>query len=340
MNIWHIWEEPFPKSLEQLVKTLAIDPNNSLLICSAEESYSDPLELIEKIHPADDGDWVNDFGNIEQFKQNLTKLKNVDIILGTPDNKIIENYKQLGTVHSWPDYFLFRSYANLSANFQPNDIEKIFICLNTKAHYHRCMMIDRLHQKKLLEKGYFSWHDMPSYTSKTQYIWKSWDPKKVTLSDDYNVYDGNHLKSQHTIPDESNKSFMFLVNETCTDRIFVTEKTWHPILIGKPFLSFASPNFHKYLQQLGFVLYDEIFNYDFDNILNDYERCKQIVLEVENISNLDLNQLNNTIQEKIIYNQNHAIELLKTQKNVPNVAKKFNVYNKLLLDVMGKIRNE
>ena len=341
MYTWHIWEEPHPPSLELLASKISNDPTNSLLICSAEESYENPKILIERIFPGEE-EWLDDFGNFEQFSKNLSKLKSVDIIIGTPDTKVVEQYNKIGNVQVWDTFFLFRSYANLKTKIdQQADINKVFMSLNTKAHYHRCMMIDRLHQHNLLDKGLFSWHNIPSYSSTIpQYQWTSWDPQIVSFDQNYSVTDGNHLKMQHAIPKESNQCFKFLVNETCTNRLFITEKTWHAILVGKPFLVFASPNFHKYLEDLGFELYDEIFDYTFDNIIDESERCNSIINEIEKISNLNLNNLNTQVKEKVRYNQNKAYEIIKNQIGVPKIAKEFEVYNKLLLSVEEKIKNE
>jgi len=337
-NYWHIWSDPLDNNfLELYVDTLSETKNNSLIICSAEEAYYPASILIDKTIPMDDEDWPMSFGMFDQFKQKLKKLKSVDIIIGTDDSAVVADYSDLGTVHTWFNFFLYRSFSKLSmvSLSVPTFDKKIFLSFNTKAHYHRCLLMDMLAKHDLLRLGYYSWHNQPTGWSDQQYQWQYWNPTITSIDAMYDPLDTARIDMQHCLPAEFNNAFMILVPETSIEYIFITEKTWHPILAGKPFLSFAAPGFHNRLRHYGFDLYEEIFDYSFDDELDHIIRAEKICKEISKFEMLDLDQARIAIEHKINKNKNLALAMLKNEIGVPDIAREFENYNKLLDTVRG-----
>ena len=274
----------------------------------------------------------------DQFKQKLKNLKSVDIIIGTDDSSVIADYSNLGKVHTWFNFFLYRAFSKLVIDQSPVPIlsEKIFLSFNTKAHYHRCLLMDMLAKHDLLRLGYYSWHNQPTGWSDQQYQWRYWDPTPMSIDVMYDPLDNSRLDMQHHLPSEFTNVFMILVPETSIEYIFITEKTWHPILAGKPFLSFAAPGFHSMLKHYGFDLYDEIFDYSFDNEVDDVIRVEKICKEISKFEMLDLDRARTAIEYKINKNKNLALDMLKNEVGVPDIAREFEDYNKLL-DTVRKL---
>ena len=94
------------------------------------------------------------------------------------------------------------------------------------------------------------------------------------------------------------------------DTLFITEKTWKPIVFKKPFLVWGGKGIHTKLKELGFELYEELFDYSFDNSssrLDDLCNTIQPYMLMEPSmlgTSIDL-----TIKKKIEYNFNHYCEL-------------------------------
>ena len=107
---------------------------------------------------------------------------------------------------------------------------------------------------------------------------------------------------------------MQLVAESEEDLFMISEKTAVPLLLNKPFLIVSCKDFHKNLVNLGFKLYDEVFDYSFDKIEDPLTRIEQLVKNVHQLSNKtpeQLNQYTELLKPKLEYNRNLAIEYSK-----------------------------
>jgi hypothetical protein len=334
IKIWHIWSDPIKNQhLEFFVETLTSE--DSLLICSAEESYYPAKQLIEKTVPYDSNGWPQFFGNYKKFKNNLSKLKSVKIIIGSDDPKVVESYLDIGIVCSWSTFFLYRSISKLNNSaISNNTFKKLFLSMNTKAHYHRCELMDLLSRHNLLDLGIYSWHNHPTRREDGVYTWKWWMPSIINFDVNYDANNLSRVIQQHQIPKEFNDVFVIIVAETYIDQIFITEKTWHPILVEKPFLVYSAPGFYKRLSQYGIELYDEIFDYSFDSELNDTMRATMICKELVKIKDLDLSMLHDKIKHKLTKNKQCAYNLVKQEIGVPSEAFEFTQYKKLLEEIL------
>lgn len=264
-----------------------------------------------KIFSLEENEFDNDWEIFLQSKL-LNNIK-IEIFLGAiSDHSKCKNLNNV-TFYSWPYFFLFYTFATDIMEHYTHSldlkIEKSFISLNNNPRYHRCLLVDMLSKNNLLESGNFSWNNIPL---NNEYVWQWWNPKITTLTDQF-------LKTffQYELPKEWNESFVNLVSETSVTDKFITEKTWIPILCKKPFLVQSCVGFYKYFQSLGFKIYDEIFDYGFDDI-EDLELRTQFVLDnLKNISNKNYQKLYKIIQPKVEYNFDRSIELLQDKSIIP-----------------------
>jgi hypothetical protein len=172
-----------------------------------------------------------------------------------------------------------------------------FLSMNRLAHEHRCEMLDMLSLHDLIHNNAISWYDIDPYP----YQYKFWTPQVLKLTDNFEL-DWN----TYTVPKEFYNSFAQLVIESTTKAIFVTEKTVTPLFLGKPFLVASCQGFHAYLKTLGFELYDELFDYSFDNEPNQTMRFSMIADNFRKLSRVpldDLPELARIIKEKVEHNK-------------------------------------
>jgi len=106
--------------------------------------------------------------------------------------------------------------------------------------------------------------------------WCSSLPKTIDTED----FETNHALSLNS---HLHSSTLFqIVNEThVKDRkgtsMFFSEKTFRSIAHMQPFVIFGQPGCNKTLERLGFKLFHDVFDYDFDEIQNTEKRYKAII---------------------------------------------------------------
>jgi hypothetical protein len=254
----------------------------------------------------------------------------------------IYNLKNIKSLH-WPTYYLHWVYNNIKETYKDYDVEtvsveknfeKLYINYNHRDHYHRCLMMDDLVKFNLFDYGINTW----IYTNgehSGEYNFKYWKPEilkfdnfqKNRFIDD----NGNILVHNNLFTDELLKpnSFLNLVTESNTDVMFLSEKTWKPILLEQPFIILGCPNQNLELLKYGFKLYDEIFDYSFDSEEDLQLRVLGIIHNLNKIKNKDYNELYNLIEEKIKFNKNRALEIIKNYEYFP----------KKLIDIVTDIDN-
>jgi|DEB19_MinimDraft_3_1074340.scaffolds.fasta_scaffold01381_2 hypothetical protein len=221
------------------------------------------------------------------------------------------------TFEKWPTFWLNRTLGNLdlSRQFSNTTFKYPYIMMVNKAHLWRCQLLDLLGKHKLIHKGAVSWHQLPKFP----YTWKYVRPRIMTLTDHYRR-DMHHGK----VPEEYFNSFVQLVSETSIDARWTTEKTITPLMLGKPFIVAASPYFHKMLKDWGIELYDELFDYSFDSVLDTEQRYDMLLENIKRIceySPSELSVLYETVKDKIEFNKKKIFEITSDFNNFPATAK-------------------
>jgi len=139
----------------------------------------------------------------------------------------------------------------------------------------------------------------------------------ISLVGNYNTTDQNIEtilldKNQETlgfsdkvVPDFMNDAYLNIINETHEDdTVFMTEKTWKPILNYQLFLYWGVGNAQDYYNILldnGFELYDEIF--DYSNNIQD---------EILKFCNMPINEVKEkfiNVKHKLEHNKKRALEI-------------------------------
>lgn len=269
-----------------------------------------------------------EISNIEKIikisKDHKVRLK---IVHGSFENDYQKNlYENLGLdlddVTFWGTYWLnftewcmSNRYRNYESKVYQDVFQYPFLNMNCRAHVHRCALIDELAKRNLIDKGKVSWHD--HLEENQDFVFKYFDRKnKLKLGDEFETKLDSLL-----IPDCYHDTFMVLVTEATTKAPFLTEKTAMPLFFKKPFLTIAGANYNQQLFDLGFLPYDEIFDYSFDKELDLFKRISMAVDNVENIISADHTMLYNKIRHKLEHNFQLALQITKDSTYIPKVIK-------------------
>ena len=103
-----------------------------------------------------------------------------------------------------------------------------------------------------------------------------------------------------------------------------TEKTSKALLFCKPFLVIGCTGWYKIFEELGFKLYDELFDYSFDEIESFKDRHQAIMTQIKDILNMDRDMLNKKIldiQDKIYYNKRQLLDSYRDDVDVSTITK-------------------
>jgi len=247
------------------------------------------------------------------------------LIVGSEYNEVFENFYKypIPNFHIiyWPTFLVLQPYINFlrvypNKEYRINKVfEHLFISYNNKSRYHRSEMIDELCKRDLLKDNLYSWIE----TSKQSHGWERLGIYEFDCFDDINKRIDNF--------DEGNKEFSVnlfdmncfinIVTESDIDALFITEKTYRQLLIGQPFLSLSAKHIHKTLKSYGFELYDEIFDYSFDDESDYKKRIKGIIDNVERLNGQDYYELYKKIEPKVEHNVRWCYKLLNESYLTP-----------------------
>ena len=110
---------------------------------------------------------------------------------------------------------------------------------------------------------------------------------------------------------------MSIVSESTENLFFVTEKTFRSLLIGQIFYCIGGKGQNLKLKELGFQLYDEIFDYSLDLENNIEQRVDGVIMNIKKLIGADLYSLYNKVLPKIEYNQKLCFEYLRNDPFIP-----------------------
>ena len=244
----------------------------------------------------------------------------IEIIFGSFYDSYYDNYcDRLGLDYSsltfWPTFWFnwaemsLKTEIDYTTHVINTDFKYPFICLNNKNHTHRAALIDHLSKYNLIDKGIVTWHKFSNYMH--GYDFKYYDDSIRLIDDDFVTKLNSFL-----IPKQWHESFLHVVGEATINTHFITEKTIIPILLKKPFVCISKQGYNQRLLDLGFVLYDEIIDYSYDNLEDVGDRADKLC---ESISKIPTNysELYEILKPKIEHNYNRCLEIIKDRKFIP-----------------------
>lgn len=216
-------------------------------------------------------------------------------------------------VHSLLRPNLLKDYVS----FIKKDIFKLFTCYNNSFKDHRYYITELICKHKMLDEGIVTFIH-PEHIASFPYLkWQYHDgsvlrnaEQDFELNQGYNAYD---------LPKFFRNGMIDIVTESWYEdgQYCITEKTLKSISMCKPFLALSCKGYYKdYLvKKFGFELYDEVFDYSFDECDDTEERAKLLFDNILRYRNefYDPKFVTNfyqKINQKIMRNRFRVIDIL------------------------------
>lgn len=253
-----------------------------------------------------------------------SKLRNTDVNrIDSPGfwiNRTVRESLIFRDINSSNGLNIFDNNVNIN-----NEVKYLYTSFNNLAHHHRCLFMDILAKYELIDIGKISWRDVSRKYDNDRneipdsirfgYPYKYWTPVRINL-------DMDHLSStidQSIIPIELKHSFMHVVCESFPESFFLSEKTGVPLVYNKIFLSVASQHFHKNLVDMGFKLFNNLFDYSFDDIDDMDIRFEGLIENINRYRNYTDSELQELLLEnEHIIRHNRQVALDYALNKVPN----------------------
>ena len=203
------------------------------------------------------------------------------------------------------------SYMNNKSIRQPkahNDIQRKYICMNAAAKKHRADLLTDIFARGYKADGFYSW--LNRYGTMKQ---KDFERPEIFAGMTANLdFDGKQIdegNTQELLPPQYWYAGFDIVQESIVSdtSIFITEKTWKPILFSKIFIPHGTRGMIGWLKSEGFETYDELYDSSFDSLPYE-ERYPAMFKEIEKLMNLSISDWKDIyndkeISQKIKHNQ-------------------------------------
>jgi len=213
---------------------------------------------------------------------------------------------------------------------------KLFTSYNNNAKFERKYFVDLCAEFDLIKDGVVTYR-YPNLKVVPNYEWKYHDGS--VLFDEPNFDLGASTSTPGSLPTRYFEGFIDIVCETDSRNGFYipTEKTAKPLGAMKPFLVISSMHYHKFLyEEYGIEMYEELFDYTFDNEPDLRKRIQGVVRNLVRLRNKfnknpELRQeIYESIKPKLLRNREMALNTLHTLRSK----------NKLIPDCLKFITEE
>jgi hypothetical protein len=257
-------------------------------------------------------DWENtNCINIRRQAHQLIKDNSKEVIyLGNTRGKHYFNF-WAEFIRQYPCGFFDDRYL------APPNFDRVYMCLNRKPHDHRVFLIEGLINKNQIHKGLVSLGN-----DKSSMILEETLDDIVQLGEQA-VHGKMSIKNDIlTLGDTNNwnRCFVNLVTETTvhTD-VFISEKTWKPIIGLRPFLILGDQNIYLQLKELGFDTFDDVFGTWWENS-NWQVRANHIISIIENITIDQCRSDYQTLYPRLVKNRQRFLAYIKeNQQRINNI---------------------
>jgi hypothetical protein len=214
-----------------------------------------------------------------------------------------------------------------------------FLCFNRNMHRaHRLGIAHLAIKYNILTQGFFSFlaNMPPNIPSQLVNVITENNEelkviaKKVISLIPYEL-DTHHVdnKMSFTTNENNNKrfyknSYLHITSETEFDSgstPFLSEKTWKPLLVGHPFMTFGNKGTLEYLRSIGYKTFGQWFDESYDLVDDEETRYKMIVAEITKYRDKSIDELRAIREEMkmtIVHNQLRFRQMFSERYNMRN----------------------
>jgi len=207
-----------------------------------------------------------------------------------------------------PEYFFDQRYT------QAPNIKKLYLCLNRKLHPFRIEFLEQLASVK----------DHGIVSQSTQgFIDPHYDVKQFDPHEPENI--GKIANDIFSLGDPTiwNQIFINVVTESCKhSNVFLSEKSWKPIIGLRPFLILGDDNLYNQLHQSGFDTFDDVFG-TWWSLPHWRDRAHAIAEILKNFDKRpsDLNMLYQKLLPRLINNRTRFEEyMIENHNKIQNLG--------------------
>jgi hypothetical protein len=297
-----LYDENFNKTIEIICENNEFDINNFIVLTSANN-----IKNISKLNYISDHFFLKNSADfLKYYLQNkIFKPNTFDYVCEIVNQNIFQTKK-----------------------------EQHFLCLNRSVDRpHRYAFGLFLEKHNLWNKGVFSFLVCDNYKENDALIeviskqtaeeyskYRNGFHNKIPLEIDTKFLINNKLNDFGT----SNiyykpiyeKTAINIVTETTfkNNTVFISEKTFHPIINLQPFIMFASNGQLQELRNLGFKTFGHAIDESYDNEEDSHIRFKKVCDEILRLSEMSIDEINQlflSCKDICIYNRNHLLSFTK-----------------------------
>jgi hypothetical protein len=322
-------------TLSESTKRLLTEKKLTLLVYFPFEGFSldtcnwlDKLEYSLKVNRLENCNKILIFGNLE-IEQLVYERNNF--------------WNKVFGIDFWQWFYAEEYKERLDKNLEKDSKktkskkEKDFLSLNGATREHRLIFCSELERKNLNKFGHVSMvgrnlnptdfddadQILQPYKKKNTYFkayCKNWKP--LVLDKQLFQLEKDDRGINKSLYKDS---FFSVVTETCvSEGLFLTEKTFKPIVNLHPFMILGQPGILKYLKSQGYKTFPELFDESYDNETDLVKRIDKIQDNIEMFSQLEYNtklELLQSVQDKLKHNK--KIFLDEENQNTKKIKKVF-----------------
>ncbi len=262
-------------------------------------------------------------GNLSLYEHPLARFCRLVSELDIPKRQVImfhgdqsvENYKDMpftycpaNGIYMWLSHHKNRPLVDYTP-------EKLFVTYARNPSYHRILLLKKLRDGGLIERGIYSLGDITR--EQLTYFNNTYLNNALTIDDtefflsirntspDNKDFERDGCQTQ--IPPEHYQSTaVSILSETLPDTVFFSEKTYKPIVAGHPFIVLSGKGQLARMKELGFKTFSDWWDESYDMCPRLEERIEKIVDIIQMLGRKppqELTQMRTEMKEVLTHNQ-------------------------------------
>ncbi len=240
---------------------------------------------------------------------------------------ILLELQDIVDIYFWPEFFMLSTprffinkfsepaavYFWKKTGEQPEiySFNKLFSFLVNRPHDHRCIFMEMLVQRNLHKENLITWNILNE-----THDFDTWDQHQ--LFDPCTSYDENGKFDQFAMGQSYHETLIDVVSESTQDILFWTEKTVRPMVFLKPFVIVGAQGINTRLRDFGFQLFEELFDYEFDNLYYYADRAKGVADQLSHLQQTlsveEYADIYRTLQPKLVHNAKILAKIMTTSE--------------------------
>jgi hypothetical protein len=185
------------------------------------------------------------------------------------------------------DFEAWNKYQGDVVEYYPINDRNLFLNYNRNCRLHRIEFLNNILNADIFDRGLISLGKVDDGHGHNKFLVEN---SPITIDESYDL---KFNMACNITKGDYEKTFLSVVSETLVDEdtLFITEKTWKPIMVGHPFMILGNQGTLKYLKSIGYKTFSSWINEEYDDISDSAIRSVKIVEELEKLSKKSVEEL-------------------------------------------------